>query len=70
MSLRRRENTHDIKNKFYFKKIISRFLPWKIKGIMTCKLIDFTAGEGKINFSVSARLNFVRQVCQKKIAGQ
>jgi hypothetical protein len=43
---------------------------WKIKGIMTCKLIDSTVGEGKINFSVSARLNFVRQVCWKKIAGQ
>lgn len=37
-------------NNFYFKKIISRFLPWNIKRItMTYKLIDSNAGEGKIN---------------------
>lgn len=66
----RRENTHDIKNKFYFKKITFRFLPWKIKGIMTYKLIDSIVGEGKIKFSILARLNFVSQVFQKQIAGQ
>lgn len=32
-----------------FKKIISRFLSWNIKGIMTNKLIGSNVGEGTIN---------------------
>lgn len=55
-----------LKINFTLKKVTSRLLHWKIKGIMTYKLIDPIVGEDKININISARLNFVSQVYQKK----